>query len=139
MDRDRSIIAQNAGTTAANLIASAVQAGTLAPASLDDLLDTFDETRTKVFNGILALAGAQAVVETLEGNSSYSEPSSSPAPSGGGSRPHADVEVKIGKYRGKTIGAIYGEPEGADWLDWASKNLSNDWLKGRITEFLQAA
>ena len=47
--------------------------------------------------------------------------------------------MKVGKYRGKTIGAIFDQGEdGASWLDWASKNLSNDWLKGRIAEFLAA-
>lgn len=139
MDRDKSIIAQNAGTTAANLVASAVQAGTLAPASLDDLLATFDNVRTQVFNGTLALAGAQAVVESFEGDSYGNVPTERSAPSSSGGRPHADVEVRIGKYRGKTIGAIHDDPEGADWLQWASNSLSNDWLKTRIREFLAAA
>lgn len=142
MDRDRSIIGQNAGTTAAALLTTAVQAGVVAPATLDDLLETYDTIRTSVFNGSLALAGAQSVVEKFEPgydpSSDVGRDRLQSVPTGGG-KPHADVEVKVGKYRGKTIGAIYdlGE-DGAGWLEWASQNLSNDWLKGRIAEFLAA-
>lgn len=139
MDRDRSIIAQNAGTTAANLIGSAVQAGTLAPASLDELTVEFEQLRLAVFNGTLELAGAEMVVETFSGGGGATEPSfDQPAPSGGGggSKPNADVEVKIGKHKGKTIGQIAAEEP--DWLEWAGQNLNNDWLKSRIREFLAA-
>lgn len=142
MDRDRSIIGQNAGTTAAALLTTAIQAGVVAPATIDELLESFDTIRTSVFNGSLALAGAQAVVETFESSPAESSSGSRPlqsVPTGGG-RPHADVEMKVGKYRGKTIGYVYdlGE-DGASYLDWASKNLSNEWLKSRIVEFLNAA
>lgn len=139
VDRDKSIIAQNAGSTAAAILTAGVNAGAIQPRDEDELLATYDTIRTSVFNGTFALAGAESVVESFEGGGS-SAPTSAPASGGGGggSRPHADVEVRIGKYRGKTIGAIHSEPEGADWLDWASQNLSNDWLKTRIREFLAA-
>lgn len=138
LDKDRSIIAQSAGKDAAELTKALIGAGEV---NSLNAIDVYDNLKTAIFNSTLALAGAQAVVESFEGNSSYE--SSAPAqlqsvPTGGG-RPHADVEVKVGKYRGKTIGAIFDSGEdGAGWLDWASKNLSNDWLKGRISEFLAA-
>lgn len=138
-DRERGIAAQNAGTTAANLVASAVAAGTLAPASVDELVIEFEQLRTTVFQGTLALAGAETIVETFESPTtpaadSFDAPAVAPAASG--ARPHADVAVKIGKHKGKTIGQIFQEDEG--WLEWASQNVSNDWLKGRIREFLAA-
>lgn len=139
MDRDRSIVSQNAGTTAANLINSAVTAGTLAPASIEELLETFEAVRLNVFNGTLSLAGAESVVESFEapaGEAPFPSdgPAPAPAPGGGGSKKHADVEVKVGKHRGKTIGAIAAIDQG--WLEWAGNNLSNDWLKSRINEYL---
>lgn len=143
LDRDRSIIAQNAGTTAANLVASAVAAGTLAPATIDELVSTFDDLRTQVFNGTLSLAGAQSVVESFEGGgaptATSSAPTSAPAASGGGSRPNADLEIKVGKYRGKTIGHVFdNEDEGDSYLEWMSQNINNDFLRAKVTEFLAA-
>lgn len=137
MDKDRSIIAQSAGKDAAEITKALIGAGEVSSLSA---LDVYENLKTGIFNSTLALAGAQSVVESFEGNSSpSSSPASAPSGGGGGSgRPHADVEVRIGKYRGKTIGAIHDEPEGADWLGWASENLSNDWLKSRIREFLAA-
>lgn len=139
MDKDRSIIAQSAGKDAAELTKALIGAGEVTSLNA---IDVYDTLKTDIFNSTLALAGAQAVVERFEGGSSYDNggPGTTlqSVPTGGG-RPHADVEVKVGKYRGKTIGDIFdlGE-DGAGWLDWASKNLSNDWLKGRISEFLAA-
>lgn len=137
MDRDKSIIAQNAGTTAANLIASAVSAGTLAPATVDELVEVFDSVRTSVFNGTLALAGAQSVVESFEGGSASSAPAASEHPTGGGPRPHADVEIKFGKFRGKTIAQAHAAD--ADYVEWLATECNNDFLKSRVREFLAAA
>lgn len=141
MDRDKSIIAQNAGTTAANLVASAVSAGTLAPATVDELVEVFDSVRTSVFNGTLALAGAQSVVESFEsrggGDASATGGQANAAPSSGGSRPHADVEIKFGKFRGKTIAQAHAAD--ADYVEWLATECNNDFLKSRVREFLAAA
>lgn len=144
LDRERSIIAQNAGTTAANIVGAAAGLGLIEASTIDELLETFDNVRTAVFNGTLAFAGAESVVESFEGGGSP-EPARRSAPSGGGAtsgggRPHADVEIKVGKYRGKTIGQVFDSgADGVSWLEWASETLNNDWLKGRIGEFLAAA
>lgn len=143
LDRDRSIIAQNAGTTAANLLSAAINSGAIQPRDADELLSEFDSLRTAVFNGTLTLAGAEAVVERFEGGPAPAAASSgysAPAPSGGGSLPNADVEIKVGKHRGQTIGQVYDSgADGVSYLEWASEKLNNDWLRGRIAEFLAAA
>ena len=56
MDRDLSIIAQNAGTTAANLVATMVENGAI---TADSIIDEFEATRLVVFNGTLSLAGSE--------------------------------------------------------------------------------
>lgn len=132
MDKDRSIIAQSAGKDATEIVKALIGVGEVA---LDSAFDVYETLKTDIFNSTLALAGAQSVVERFEGGPSYSEPTSA---SSGGGRPHADVEVKMGKFRGKTIGQIDAEPEGHDWLEWAAESISNDWLKGRIREYLAA-
>lgn len=136
LDRERSIIAQNAGSTAASLVASAVAAGTLAPATTDELLSEFDKVRTTVFNGTLAFAGAESIVQSVEGSSTPPAQSSAPAPSGG-SKPNADVEIRVGKYRGKTIGQV--AEDDLDYLQWMGENINNDFLRDKVNEFLRAA
>lgn len=144
MDRDKSIIGQNAGTTAAAILNTLVNAGIVHVADVDDALATFDRIRKDVFAGSLELAGAETVVAGFSGGaapssvssvtSSYSEPT----PAAG--RPGGDVEIKFGKYAGKTIADVYASgKDGAEYLEWAAGNLNNDFLKKHIRSFLAAA
>lgn len=132
MDRDRSIIAQNAGTTAAALYNAVHGDGPWDPVA-------YDAIRLHVFNGTLELAGATAIVET------FSEPSTFPAESGttvtttqGSSDNGAGVELKFGKYKGKTIADVASTEDGVGWLNWAAANSNNDFIASKAREFLSA-
>ena len=129
-DKDRAIIAQNSATAAAALL---VAEGGFDP-------DRFDAVRIHIFNGTMALAGAEAVVERIEATSVSAGASEAPvATSAPGGRPGADVELKFGKFRGKTIGAVAKTEDGLSWLEWAGENSSNDFIKSTIRKFLAAA
>src|ERR1043166_8133013 len=126
--KQASIIALNAGTTAAALLAPFASNYE----SVHDLLEDFDTVRERVFQGTFALSGAGTVIETFSAPTGGGSTETSSTPSGGG-RPHADVEVKFGKYRGKTIQEIadLGD-DGMGWLEWAGENASNDFIKSRV-------
>jgi hypothetical protein len=131
LDRERSIIAQNAGTTAATIYVGLLSNGYVS----DFDPEVYNRLRTEVFNGTLALAGAESIVENFEGNTSdvVVAPTSG---STGSSKPNGDLEIRAGKHAGKTIAQVAEEDE--SYLDWAAKNLKNDFLRGKIEEFLAA-
>lgn len=139
-DRDMSIIAQNAGSTAASiynaLLSSRGQDQTFDP-------DEYEAIRLFVFQGTLELAGAETVVEKFEGTTT---PSTTPAvehPDHPDTRhnpdseaPYADTVVKFGKHRGKTIAKIDEEDRG--WLEWCAGNSNNDFVKKATERYLAA-
>ena len=140
MDRDKSIIGQNAGTTAAALFTTLVNAGVVQPESVADALSIFDGIRARVFAGSLELAGAETVVESFAASSVQDAVSTYSEPKAAASRPGADVEIKFGKHSGKTIGQLYASgKDGVEYLEWAAANMNNDFLKKRICEFMAAA
>jgi len=66
LDRELSIIAQNAGTTAASLIGK-FYPDELTVDMLDEFLGTYDVIRAHVFNGTIELAGVELVKQTFPG------------------------------------------------------------------------
>lgn len=138
LDKDRSIIAQSAGKDAVELVKVAFADG----GSVADVVSAYKDIKREVFNDTLALAGAESVVESFEGGQSAptTQQAAPSGPAGGGaSRPNAELEVRSGKFAGKTLGQIAEEKDGPSWLDWASRELKNDFLKTRIQQFLNAA
>lgn len=138
-NKDHAIIAQNSATAAATIYSA------IGPQEWNK--DLYEKIRTDIFNGSIGLAGAQSVVEAFESPSSigdvaresFSAPSSAPtgdsfSASGGGGA--GSTVLKFGKHRGKTISQVAQEDRG--WLDWASQNTNNDFVKTKIREFLSA-
>ena len=126
--KENAIAAQNAGSTAAQLYQ--VVAGTGQPFNAT----LYNEIRTEVFNGTLALAGAGAVVEVTEGSPPVGGYSNSPQSSGAGRADPGSVDVKFGKHRGKTFDQI--NLEDREWIEWAAENSNNEFIKRVAREYL---
>lgn len=130
--KDHAIIAQNSATAAATIYAA------IGPQEWT--ADLYEQIRTDIFNGSIALAGAEAVVQTFESPSSVADIARDATPqqnsgfsaSSGGTA--GATILKFGKHRGKTIAQVASEDPG--WLDWASQNTNNDFVKTKIREFL---
>lgn len=128
-NKEYAIASQNAATAAATLLS-----GTGAS------YEEFERTRTAIFNGTIHLAGAETIVQVFEAET----PSSVTAQqvvqetrsevTAGGPRPNADLAVNSGKHAGKTLAQIQAVDPG--WLEWASTELRNDFLRTRVKEFL---
>ena len=137
LDRDSSIIAQNAGSTAAAIYTALVKNRgdeTFNP-------EEYEAIRLHVFQGTLELAGAETVVETFEGGAKpayAAKPGGGSDNGGGGGRStysgSGNIDVKFGKHRGKTISEIYDEDPG--WLEWAAEKANNDFVKQHARKFL---
>jgi hypothetical protein len=132
--KDHAIIAQNSATAAATIYSA------IGPQEWSK--DLYEQIRTDIFNGSIGLAGAETVVQTFESPSSVGEivRDAAPAPqqnsgfsASSGGNAGATV-LKFGKHRGKTIAQVASEDPG--WLDWASQNTNNDFVKTKIREFL---
>jgi len=144
LDRDSSIIAQNAGTIAANIYGSLVaQRG---DTSFDP--EEYEAIRLHVFQGTLSLAGAETVVEVFEGagytagagvandpGANKFRQAADAVPSGGG-KPDGNFVVNFGKHRGKTLDAINAVDRG--WLEWVARESNNEFVKGRVAKYLAA-
>lgn len=137
LDRDRSIIAQNAGTTAAAIYNAVHGDGPWDPVA-------YDAIRLHVFNGTLELAGAALVAEaftpsTTSNTESYAKPvQSSPSNSNGNDDHGAGIELKFGKYKGKTIEQVASTEDGVSWLNWAAAQSNNEFVKSRAESYLRA-
>lgn len=136
-DRDRAITAGNSANVAGTIVAALIRSGQV---SLDAIEGTFERLHVVVFNSNIGLAGAETVVETFEGSPaaapaaevvSIPRPAAKPSPSGSGDP--GTVVLKFGKHSGKTIAQVFDEDPG--WLEWASENTNNDFVKSRINEF----
>lgn len=122
-NKDKAIIAQNSATAAATIIA--------AEGSWDP--ERFDTIREHIFDGSLRLADAEVVVEHVEGGSGEDTPRQERAvrsvPDSTG-----DVVVKMGKYRGDTIAAIFDKDP--SYVEWMADKSTNDFLKSKASDFL---
>lgn len=138
LDKDRSIIAQSAGKDAAELVKAIFVPGDANP---EDVFQVYNDLKTSIFNSTLALAAAESVVERFEGDepapARTSRPSSGGARrSGGGGGDAATLEVRSGKYAGRTLGDIYEEDP--DYVEWLAEKSNNTFLKNKAREFLAA-
>lgn len=145
-NKDLSIIAQNAGTTAANLLAAYVGALTASGGTvthdLDEYLKTFEQVRELVFKGTLDLAGdktpvsVQDVVREFPGTTVEQG-----APVNGS----GTFTFKGGKHQGKTIAEVDAEPGrngrdvGRDYLQWYADKGNDDPTKRAVKAYLAAA
>jgi hypothetical protein len=134
--KDLSIIAQNAGNTAAVVMAPLVAQSGEFDAAL------FNDIRRAVFDGTFELY-AIGLAETGINQSAPSRPASngsSYASNGGGSRTDdhgAGVEIKFGKHKGQTIGDLYASGEdGQSYIEWLADKSNNDFLRTKAQEFL---
>ncbi len=131
--KDHAIIAQNSATAAATIYSA------IGPQEWNK--DLYEQIRTDIFSGSIALAGAETIVQTFDAPASVGEIVREAAPqsnsggfsASGGGNAGATV-LKFGKHRGKTIAQVASEDAG--WLDWASQNTNNDFIKTKIREFL---
>jgi hypothetical protein len=138
--KDHAIIAQNSATAAATIYSA------IGPQEWSKEL--YEQIRTDIFSGSIALAGAETIVQTFDAPASVADIAREAAPAGekpfpqsngggfsasGGGTAGATV-LKFGKHRGKTIAQVASEDPG--WLDWASQNTNNDFVKTKIREFL---
>lgn len=131
---DASIISQTSAKVAADLIVGGV-------ASLDD----FEELQLRIFNQITASAGAETLVEILEGakprggGRSYTPR----APRSGGAYtpdpnvPSEDVIVNFGKYRGQTVGSILDTDQ--EYVEWLAENANHADVKSAAAAVLASA
>lgn len=133
--KDHAIIAQNSATAAATIYSA------IGPQEWSKEL--YEQIRTDIFSGSISLAGAETIVQTFDAPASVADivREAAPAPqsngggfsaSGGGTA--GATVLKFGKHRGKTIAQVASEDPG--WLDWASQNTNNDFVKTKIREFL---
>jgi len=122
-NKDSAIAAQNAGTTAANLVAAI---GVDDNAELADVIAVFRELRQMVFDGTLELAGG---VPTASAANAY-------ANQGGGGRGGngSSTIINSGTHKGKTIAAAESDAPG--WCQWTVDNGKNQFLKDKCAEHL---
>jgi len=148
LDRDLSIIAQNAGSTAAAILGP-VQG------DLNEYLAAYDHVRQHVFSGTLALAGGQQPLSVAQVAASLGATpvAAAPAPAAPAAPaaapagvPFADEVVNFGKHRGKTLAAIdaipadsKGQNSGRSYLEWLRDNTNNAGMKSKVTAYLAAA
>lgn len=132
LDRDKSIIAQNAGTTAAAIFNN-----------LYDQWDpaAYDAIRLHVFNGSLELAGVETVVEVF--TSADVDPVATrgfdaPAATNGNDDHGAGVALRFGKYKGQTIAQVAQTADGVGWLNWAARESNNDFIQKKAKEYIEA-
>lgn len=136
--KEAAIIAQNSATAAAAIVAALVVQQGLT--DVGEVNSIFDLVRTNIFNGSIALAGAESVVELMEATPATR--GGSQRRTGGGSRTDysdqqpGDVVIKGGKHAGKTIADVADEDP--EWIEWAATNLNNDFLRKKVVAF-QAA
>jgi len=130
-NKEFAIAAQNAATAAATLL-SGTGAG----------IDTFESVRTAIFNGTVALGGAESVIEAFEaGPATVSAPEvvSSyvpPAPSQVASSGAGSVAFNGGKHQGKTIAQVHAED--ASYIEWAADKMKNTFMQNKCREYLNS-
>jgi hypothetical protein len=131
---DASIISQTSAKIAAELITGGVAT-----------LGEFEEIQQRVFNQITAAAGAETLIEILEGSSKSggSGRSYTPRSSGGGSyTPKTDVApsdviVNFGKFRGQTVGSILDQDQ--EYVEWLAENANHADVKSAAAAVLVAS
>lgn len=137
-NKDLSIIAQNAGTTAANLLAS-FTGGNGAEFDLEGYLSLFEEVRERVFSGTLKLAGDNEPVSVADVVQAFSGATVTDSSGKGG------FVFKAGKHQGKTLAQVDAEPGkngrdvGRDYLTWYAEKGNDDATVRAVRAYLAAA
>lgn len=128
---------QGAAVGAAGHYASAITAAFItagAVTTTQEALEIFGEVLDATFAQCEALKGTlpeqAAPAKAYGGGKSYPKKSSG----GGDNADPGTLEIRGGKYAGKTIAAVYEDDP--SYLDWCVTNLKNDFLVGRIEAFL---
>lgn len=144
-NKDAAIAAQNAGSTAAVLLPVVLQFASDVE-TVDDVVELYNTLRTEVFNGTLALGGAEAFVEAVESSpqpqrgGGRSFPRRASGGGNGGASGNADPSetvINFGKNQGKTLGAIYAEGEdGESYINWLAENATNAFIARMAQELL---
>lgn len=131
-NKEEAIAAQNAATAAATVFGVLVGQG-----AVEATLDAYEDVRESIFKNTLSLAQAEMVIEAFEAPSRPAGGGRPAGRSGGGGNNLGSVEIKSGKYAGRTIQSVYDSGnKGVEWLEWAAANLNNAWLKDKISAFL---
>lgn len=136
-NRESAIAAQNAGSSAATLVASLVTANFID--SVDEAISVYENVRKNIFDGTLSYAGAEAFVQSFT-DAPASSGNSAPAASsdgGGRNKDPGTVVLKFGKHAGKTLAQVGDEDP--DWVEWAAENATNDFVKRVTNEYLGRA
>lgn len=140
-NKEASIVAQNAGSTAAIIYAALTEKG----AAFD--ADLYNEIRSVVFDGSINLGAAEKFIAYFASAVAQKGPSSfvsrrsgsSSAPSGestgAGSKSPAEVELTFGKYRGKTIADVYDDD--SSYVEWIAKEAQSDFIRRVAGEYLE--
>lgn len=135
-DKDRSIIAQNSGGHAAAVVVALINAGVITTA--EEARDTLRNFQTDVFNGVIALAGAETVVTVFEGGNTESD-APRPQPVSSTGKPFGDTVFKTGKYSGKSIEDVYNSgDEGREYIEKYTTFARNEYMRNAVTKFLAA-
>lgn len=141
-NKELAIAAQNAGTTAANLLASFVGTGGTVTQNLDEYLRTFEQVRELVFAGTLDLAGDKTPVSVADVVREFPGATVEQTAPVNGS---GTFTFKGGKHQGKTIAQVDAEPGrngrdvGRDYLTWYAEKGNDDPTKRAVKAYLAAA
>ena len=105
-------------------------------------LEMFEELQSRIFNQTIATAGAETLVEIMEGQTKrgsggggYARKSAGPT----GYTPKSDVEpadviVNFGKYRGQTVSSILDQD--SEYVEWLAENANHADVKSAATAVL---
>ncbi len=144
-DKERSIIAQNAGTTAANLVSTVINS-TLEGEDWrkGDVVDLFQELRQMVFEGTLALAGETASPITVSDVVREFPGATVEAPASGSA--NGSYKFTSGKYAGQTIAQVDSIPAGGanrdggrGYLEYYAENGKQENVVRAVKQYLAAA
>lgn len=124
MNRDFGIIAQTTAKVAAEL------ANGLQHENIEGLLAAYNAAYTTVLDSITQ-ALDKAPVEQLE-----SELGARPAPATSRRAPSdpGTLEIRVGRFRGRTIAEAYDEDP--DYVRWYAETGKNEFLRERMERFL---
>lgn len=120
-----------AGHYASSIVAALIEVGIVT--TVDGALDTFTEVLGATFEACESLKGTLPEAPA-PAKRSFGGRKSSGGGGGGDNADPATLVVNSGKYAGQTIAQIHAnDPE---YLDWTAENSKNDFLRGRVQEFL---
>jgi hypothetical protein len=130
--QENAIAAANAATAAATLLQ-----GTGAT------IEQFEATRTAIFEGTRRLAGSSPAQSVAEAVTQVTEtfpgaqvvtPAPAPAAPSGGNSDAGSLEIRMGKFKGKTIAQAHAAD--SRYVEEFLTSIDNEFLKGKVNEYL---